>query len=148
MPFHCSCTLQSFPNHGNYRNGAGLEGALKRGVISCQISMSKHTELFFPLNQDINFALAPVLYGHEPNVTYTNPIYEETMALASLYHYNDDDVKDADLFDTYLNFHWSYYFSVTVSFFIFVLSWYLFSRIGKKISKKVRHEIRNARKPG
>lgn len=87
---------------------------------------------------------------HEPTmidfVDYSVPVYDEDLQIICSYNYTVDWVP-SDLMDAYLEFHWSYYVSLSLTFFIFIFVWKICANLATKICKTLRDEIRNARLP-
>ena len=78
---------------------------------------------------------------------YTSPLFEDYLYIYCAYNYSDA-MEESDLMDAYLDFHWSYYVSLMLTFFVFLLSWDICSKLGSKISQTIRTELDKARLPG
>lgn len=80
------------------------------------------------------------------NIGYTIPIFEDILFIGCGYNYTEE-FNDSDLLDAYLDFQWPYYVSILLTFIFFISSWKFCSFLARKISRKLRDEIQNARLP-
>lgn len=96
--------------------------------------------------QEVDFNLFESTANQLPEVDYAL-ISTTYLHILSAYNY-EFIMKDRGLLNTYFSFHWSYYTSIIFSFLIFLFSWSICSKIARKSSKKLKKEIRCARKPG
>ena len=78
------------------------------------------------------------------SVDYQIPLWSDDLVIACGYNYTGEPVP-IDLLDAYLTFHWSYYFSVLFTICYLVAAWSLCAFFARKVSRKVRQEIRKAR---
>lgn len=77
---------------------------------------------------------------------YPDPILNGRLDIISAYNYSGD-MKDVDLLSMYLSFHWSYYLSIILTFAFFTAAWSCCSFLAKRIRRKLKNQIKNARKP-
>lgn len=78
------------------------------------------------------------------SVDYEIPLWSDDLIIACAYNYTGEPMP-IDLLDAYLTFHWSYYFSVLFAICYLVAAWSLCAFFARKLSRKVRKEIRRAR---
>lgn len=57
-------------------------------------------------------------------------------------------MREQDLLDNHLSFHWSYIIALMFMFSIFTLTWNILSFYGSRLSRVIKKELIRSRKPG
>ena len=78
------------------------------------------------------------------SIDYSIPMYEESLQMLCAYNYTGER-EEGDLFDTYLQFHWSCNLSLSLSFFFLAFSWSACVLLGRKLCHNIRQQLDSAR---
>ena len=92
--------------------------------------------------------LTPIeMYGIESDsVVYTNPVYDEYLSMVCAYNFTER-MAESDLMDAYTQFPASYYLSIFLTLIVFIFAWKTCARLGSKLSRTVRRQLRKSRLP-
>lgn len=121
-----NCTIVLSDHLGDYNSKTGLIGTVATNETDC----------------------LPYFFGpyEIPDAEYLL-IFAIDYVFLSAYNYTHD-MRDGNLLHTYLSFDWSYYVSVVVSMMVFIFTWNMCASTAGHVNKKLKRQVKNARKGG